>query len=154
MPTGVTAATSPSPTLGQTEVLALRLRLEAVVIAAAAAIPEAGAFVLLGVEEPHHGVVLAGALVLIQEAGVWVETHEAADWRVSVGDVGRLAKMMKPDGKVSMSTSFQKDLVPSCWREGSYLQNQNYRPVGGTRPDGKFRLAVINSGVFGCLFTQ
>lgn len=65
---------SPSPTLGQTEALALRLRREAVVVAAAAAVPEAGAFVLLGVEEPHHGVVLAGAHVLIQEAGVWVET--------------------------------------------------------------------------------
>lgn len=75
MPSGVTAATSSSPTLGQTEVLALRLRLEAVVVAAAAAVPEARAFVLLGVEEPHHGVVLAAALVLAEEAGVWMETE-------------------------------------------------------------------------------
>lgn len=79
MPTGVTAARPSSPTLGQTEVLALRLRLEAVVVAAAAAVPEAGAFVLLGVEEPHHGVVLAAAQVLIQEAGVWVETDHMSD---------------------------------------------------------------------------
>lgn len=65
-----------SPTLRQAEVLALVLRLEAVPVAAAAAIPEARAFVLLGVEEPHHGVVLAAALVLAEEAVIWMETTQ------------------------------------------------------------------------------
>lgn len=64
-----------SSVLGQTEVLALVLRGEAVLVAAAAAVPEARALTLLGVKEPHHGVVLAAALVLPQEAGVCVETH-------------------------------------------------------------------------------
>lgn len=59
-----------SSALGQTEVLALVLRGEAVLVAAAAAVPEARALILLGVKEPHHGVVLAAALVLPQEAGV------------------------------------------------------------------------------------
>lgn len=63
-----TLAPPSSPTLGQTEVLALLLRLEAVVIAAAAAVPEASALVLLAVVEPHHGEALAAALVLLQEA--------------------------------------------------------------------------------------
>lgn len=45
--------------------------LEAVLVSAAAAVPEPRAFVLLGVEEPHHGVVLAAALVLSEEAGVF-----------------------------------------------------------------------------------
>lgn len=68
-----TSGSSPSSTLGQTEALALGLRLEAVVVAAAAAVPEASALVHLVVKEPHHGVVLAAARVLVQEAGVWVE---------------------------------------------------------------------------------
>lgn len=68
-----------SPTLGQAEVLALLLRLEAVVIAAAAAVPEASALVALGVEEPHHGVAPAAALalVLVQEAVVCRGQHSA-----------------------------------------------------------------------------
>lgn len=68
-------AVAPSAALGQTQVLALVLRGEAVVVAATAAEPEARALVLLGVKEPHHGVVLAAALVLAQEAGVCRETH-------------------------------------------------------------------------------
>lgn len=68
-------AVAPSAALGQTQVLALVLRGEAVVVAATAAEPEARALVLLGVKEPHHGVVLAAALVLAQEAGVYRETH-------------------------------------------------------------------------------
>lgn len=68
-----TSGGSPSSTLGQTDALALGPRLEAVVVAAAAAVPEASALVLLGVKEPHHSVVLAAARVLVQEAGVWAE---------------------------------------------------------------------------------
>lgn len=60
-----------SSALHHAEVLAVLLRLEAVAVAAAAAVPEAGTFALLRVEEPHHDVVLAAALVLSQEAGVW-----------------------------------------------------------------------------------
>lgn len=71
-PTSLAAASS-SPTLRQTEVLTLLLRLEAVIVAAAAAVPKANAFVLLGVKEPHHGVVLAAALVLAEETAVWME---------------------------------------------------------------------------------
>lgn len=62
---------SSSPALQQTQALALLLRLEAVPVAAAAAVPEARALALLGVEEPHHGVVLTAALVLRLEAGVF-----------------------------------------------------------------------------------
>lgn len=64
--------TSFSSTLCQTEVLALLLCLEAVFVAAAAAVPEAGTFVLLAVKEPHHGVVLAAAGVLAAETGIWM----------------------------------------------------------------------------------
>lgn len=70
-----TAVTSSSSsTLGHTQVLTLLLRCEAVFVAVAAAVPEARAFVLFGVIEPDHGVVLAAALVLLEEAGVWKET--------------------------------------------------------------------------------
>lgn len=70
-----TAVTSSSSsTLGHTQVLTLFLRCEAVFVAVAAAVPEARAFVLFGVIEPDHGVVLAAALVLLEEAGVWKET--------------------------------------------------------------------------------
>lgn len=62
-----------SSSLGQTEVLALLFRLEAVAVAAAAAVPEPRTFILFGVEEPHHGVVLAAALVLAEETGVCEE---------------------------------------------------------------------------------
>lgn len=65
---------SSSSTLGHTQVLTLFLRCEAVFVAVAAAVPEARAFVLFGVIEPDHGVVLAAALVLLEEAGVWKET--------------------------------------------------------------------------------
>lgn len=74
-------AAAPSAALGQTQVLALVLRGEAVVVAATAAEPEARALVLLGVKEPHHGVVLAAALVLAQEAGVCRETHNPVTHR-------------------------------------------------------------------------
>lgn len=72
-----TLSPPPSPTLGQTEVLALLLRLEAVVIAAATSVPEASALALLGVKEPHHGEGLAAALVLAQEAVVCTGQHSA-----------------------------------------------------------------------------
>lgn len=68
--------TSSSPTLRQTQVLTLFLRLEAVRVAAAAAVPEARTFPLFGVKEPHHGVVLAAALVLAEETAVWMETSQ------------------------------------------------------------------------------
>ena len=68
--------TSSSPTLRQTQVLTLLLRVEAVGVAAAAAVPEAGTLALLGVKEPHHGVVLAAALVLAEEAAVCMETSQ------------------------------------------------------------------------------
>lgn len=62
-------AVSFSSALRHTEVFTLLLRLEAVVVAAAAAVPETGTFALYGVEEPHHGVVLAVAGVLAEETG-------------------------------------------------------------------------------------
>lgn len=65
---------SSSSTLGHTQVLTLFLRCEAVFVAVTAAVPEARAFVLFGVIEPDHGVVLAAALVLFEEAGIWKET--------------------------------------------------------------------------------
>lgn len=65
-----------SSTLTQTQVFTLLLRLETVAVAAAAAVPEASALVLLGVEEPHHGVVLTAALVLVQEADLCTETRD------------------------------------------------------------------------------
>lgn len=68
-------APAPSVALAQAQVLTLVLRGEAVVVAAAAAEPEARALVLLGVKEPHHGVVLATALVLPQEAGICREAQ-------------------------------------------------------------------------------
>lgn len=64
---GVQLSSSPTP---QAQVLALLLRLEAVFVAAAAAVPEADTFALRGVEEPHHGVVLAAALVLAEQTGL------------------------------------------------------------------------------------
>lgn len=56
--------------------LTVLLLLEAVFVAAAAAVPEARAFLLTVVKEPHHGVVPAAAGVLVQETGVWMKTGE------------------------------------------------------------------------------
>ena len=80
-------ATSCSSGLGQTEVLALLLRLEAVLVAATAAVPEAGALALLVVVEPHHGVVLAAAGVLAEDTGVWTEAGERG--HSGAGNIGR-----------------------------------------------------------------
>lgn len=63
-----------SSTLRVTEVPASPQRLEAVFVAAAAAVPEAGAFTLIFVKEPHYGVVLAAAGDRAEETGVWMET--------------------------------------------------------------------------------
>lgn len=62
-------ATFSSSTLRQTEFLTILSRLEAVLVAAAAAVPEANAFPLIAVKEPHDGVVLAVAGVLAEGAG-------------------------------------------------------------------------------------
>lgn len=70
----MTSSSSSSSALRHTQVLALLLRCEAIFVAATAAVPEARAFVLFGVIEPDHGVLLAAALVLLEEAGVWKET--------------------------------------------------------------------------------
>lgn len=65
-----------SSTRGHTEVFTLLLRLEAVAVSSAAAVPEAGTFALFGVEEPHHGVILTAAGVLAQETGVCMKTAD------------------------------------------------------------------------------
>lgn len=84
----------------QTQVLALLLRLEAVSVTVAAAVPEPDALVLNGVEEPHHGVVLAAAGVLALEAGVCTErrrrrTTPTPDWRN-----GRATVLERPPGAI------------------------------------------------------
>lgn len=59
-----------------TQVLTRLLAVEAVVVTAAAAVPEARALALLRVVEPDHGVVLAAAGVLAQETGFWKDTGQ------------------------------------------------------------------------------
>lgn len=59
-----------SSAFGQTEVLALVPRIEAVVIASTTAVPKANALVLLRVEEPHRSVFVTVSLVLAQETVV------------------------------------------------------------------------------------
>lgn len=55
----------------QTEAFASLLRLEAVTVAATAAIPETGALALCRVKVPLQGVVLTTSLVLFEETCIW-----------------------------------------------------------------------------------
>lgn len=63
--------------LRQTEVLAVLLRFEAVLVAAAAAVPEASTATLLVVKEPHYDVVLAAAGVAPEQTSIWMKEGES-----------------------------------------------------------------------------
>ena len=59
------------PARGQTEVLTVLLRLEAIAVPAAAAVPEPSTLTLLQVKEPTHCVVLTRTHFLAQETVIF-----------------------------------------------------------------------------------
>lgn len=67
---------SSSLSLCQTGLLAVLLRLKAVFVTTAAAVPEANASPVIVVKEPHLCVLLAAAGVLSEQAGSWKTTAE------------------------------------------------------------------------------
>lgn len=96
-------ASSSSSTLGETQVFTVLLCLEPVGVAVTAAVPEARAFVLFSVEEPHHGVVLAAAGVLLMETRLWM-------------DRGR-ERLLWYNKEVLKFRYHTRGRSPSCWKE-------------------------------------